>query len=92
MQELKEKLKTFGLNTAGSKSDLINRLKKADPAGSWLREPDDVRNGPSDDEEQELNASGMTTIDVRGTVVSRREMEVIRREKELLERELAVAR
>lgn len=91
VQQLKEKLKTFGLSTAGSKSDLINRLKAVDPAGSWLREPDDVRSGPSDDEEQDLNASGMTAIDVRGTGVSRREMEVIRREKELLERELAMA-
>ncbi|KAL6261893.1 hypothetical protein P5V15_006976 [Pogonomyrmex californicus] len=66
MQELKEKFKTFRLNTAESKNDLINRLKEADPASNWLRKPDDARSG---DEEQDLNASGMTAINVRGTEV-----------------------
>lgn len=88
--ELKEKLKTRGLQTAGPKNDLISRLMEADPEGIWLRESGDVQDTRCNGETSSVEAS--ETTEARVAEVSRREMELIIREKELLERELAIAR
>jgi len=89
VQELKEKLKSFGLNTAGTKNDLIGRLMEADPAGEWLRESNRERNDPPRSEERDLF---VPVVNGHEAEVSRREMEIVKREKDLLERELAMAR
>jgi len=90
VQELKEKLRAFGLNATGSKSDLINRLTEADPTGGWLCVSSDPQNGPCNGERS--SECEMPAMNVRVMEVSRREMEVMKREKELLERELAMTR
>jgi len=90
VQELKEKLRALGLNTTGSKSDLINRLMEADPAGGWLCVSSDPQNGPCNREQS--SECEMPAMNVRVMEVSRQEMEVMKKEKEFLERELAIAR
>ncbi|KMQ88339.1 hypothetical protein RF55_12198 [Lasius niger] len=69
VQELKEKLRTFGLSTTGPKSELISRLTEADPAGGWLRESDDVQNDLSRDEEQDLDASGIPAMSLQENMI-----------------------
>lgn len=36
--ELKEKLKTLGLDTAGIEAELLHRLMEADPSGGWMKD------------------------------------------------------
>lgn len=89
VQELKEKLRNLGLNTAGTKNDLIGRLMEADLTGEWLRESNREQNDPPGSEERDLDVS---VVNGHEAEMSRREMKMVRREKELLERELALAR
>ncbi|XP_011867501.1 PREDICTED: uncharacterized protein C31H12.03c-like, partial [Vollenhovia emeryi] len=79
--ELKERLKTHGLSTAGSKAELISRLHEVDPSVSW------AENDGSGDVE---DVGGVEDGELES--LSRREFELCRREKELAERELDLAR
>lgn len=81
--ELKKRLKTHGMSTAGSKTKLVSRLHEADPSNSW------TGSGES---------GGIEGVEDVGDVgsearesVSRREIELDKREKELAERELDLA-
>ncbi|KMQ86625.1 hypothetical protein RF55_14343 [Lasius niger] len=78
--ELKERLKSRGLPTTGTKTELIARLMEADPTNSWMAEEDE-RARSCDDE-----------IETREDALRRREIEFYKREKELAERELELAR
>lgn len=86
--ELKEKLKTLGLSSSGSKNELINRMIEADPEGNWLRESGDGQNDQLHNEEQDETE----TSSVSEAEMARREVEMLRRERELMERELALMR
>ncbi|KYN28638.1 hypothetical protein ALC57_01891 [Trachymyrmex cornetzi] len=97
--ELKEKLKTRGQNTTGTKTELIGRLMTAvDPAGAWIDETPggafgmDIVGVSANETHVEVveNRMPRKVVD-RKQNLTLREAELQRREKELALRELESA-
>jgi len=91
--ELREKLKARGLSTAGAKSELMLRLRGADPTGSWM---ESVASGSIEEGRDEAQESIPRESALRESAsredIQRREIELHKRERKLVERELDLAR
>lgn len=88
--ELKEKLRALGLSYTGSKHELIVRLNKSSPSGTWTEELPENAEGTSGMTTSE-GTSGMTTSE--GTVpLLEAQLERHSRDKRALEAELDVLR
>ncbi|CAK9801660.1 hypothetical protein ANTPLA_LOCUS2892 [Anthophora plagiata] len=97
--ELKDMLRAYGLNTTGSKAELIARLHERDPTGRWMSaayEEGDSRSESVAMGGEEEGAVGGTNVPLttRGDELerSRYEIDLLRREKALMERELEITR
>ncbi|XP_053989710.1 uncharacterized protein LOC128882162 [Hylaeus volcanicus] len=104
--QLKDMLKVKGLNMAGVKSDLINRLVMNDPTGAWMdeaasRDPSATASGNSVagaiasadsgvDEAPSANSPRPRSSPI--TDIDARSMDIQRRELELAEREIQLLR
>ncbi|XP_036145206.1 uncharacterized protein LOC105831336 isoform X1 [Monomorium pharaonis] len=95
--ELKGVLREMNCSTNGSKNELIERLKAADPSGAWMNK---VRKGNPHDEQQHTQgaerlgdgneAGGPNPTEC--TTILMRELEIRERERRLMERELEIVR
>lgn len=85
--ELKDKLRTRGLPTSGSKTELLMRLHEVNPSdsGEENSEDDDAIDEPRQAQENVLRRGAVENM-------SQREIKLYKREKELAERELDLAR
>lgn len=97
--ELREILRSKGLSTRGTKAELTDRLRIADPGGDWLRvaeETDLAMAAASDRADGEVTMNDVVEdserLGERGVAAFRREIELERRGRKLLERELLLAR
>ncbi|CAK9799269.1 hypothetical protein ANTPLA_LOCUS1964 [Anthophora plagiata] len=99
VSELKGMLRDYGLNTTGSKAELIARLHERNPTGRWVSAPYEE----GDSRSESVSIAGEEERAVGGTSVplttrsdelerSRFEIDLLRREKALMERELEITR
>lgn len=86
---LKTMLDEHGLPVVGTKAELLNRLKEADPEGEWRQWWDES----CEQQNKAKNVSRAGTSNGQQALsIQQREIEMYRKEKELMERELELAR
>ncbi|CAK9814696.1 Gag-Pol polyprotein [Anthophora quadrimaculata] len=97
--ELKDMLRAYGLNTAGTKAELIARLRERDPSGQWMSSTYEEGDSRSENvfvagKEEGAVGGASVPLTTRSDELEkcRWEIDLLRREKALMERELEVTR
>ena len=99
--QLKNILKAKGLNTAGLKYELIDRLEMNDPTDAWMEEKMNDGAGASANENSDVGAaasansprsSSHPTMDARSVDILQEERKLAEREIQLLRREVEMMR